>query len=60
MTLLVCACVCGCMCRLGGASKRRVFEEADVCQHEEKSTRTNTVQIIIHTLRFWQYSQKLW
>lgn len=29
--------------RLGKAGQRRVLKEADLCQHEEKPTRTNTV-----------------
>lgn len=29
--------------RLGKAGQRRVLKEADLCQHEEKSARTNTV-----------------
>lgn len=34
------------MHRLGGACERRVFEEADLRQHEKKSTRANTVKKI--------------
>lgn len=35
--------VCLRVCRLGAPGERRISEEADFCQHEEKSARTNTV-----------------